>query len=135
MPSPSRFRPRQCGRRLIVMSLGGGIKWNGRNCPHGAKMAAVAYPPPTAQNHRFPPPKSKAATPSPRRFRPPQRGRRLIVMSLGGDIKLNGYYCPHGAKMAAVIYPPECLKYIDSALLKSKPPHHPPAIPAQTPPP
>ena len=31
--------------RLIVMSLGGGIKRNGRNRPHGAKIAADTYPP------------------------------------------------------------------------------------------
>ena len=56
---------------------------------------------------------------------------RLIVMSLGGDIKRHGLNCPHGAKMAAVTYPPECLKYIDSPLLKAKPPHHPPAVSAR----
>ena len=92
-------------------------------------------PPRMPKIHRFPPPKSKAATPSPGRFRPRQRGRQLIVMSLGGGIKRNSQNRPHGAKMAAVTYPPECLKYIDSPLLKAKPPHHPPAIPAQTPPP
>ena len=43
--SPGRLRSRQRGRRLIVMSLVGGIKWNSQNRPHGAKMAAVTYPP------------------------------------------------------------------------------------------
>ena len=56
---------------------------------------------------------------------------RLIVMSLGGDIKRNGRNCPHGAKIAAVTYPPERLKYIDSPLLKAKPPCHPPAVSAR----
>jgi len=85
--------------------------------------------------HRFPSPKSKAATPSPHRIRPRQRGRQLIVMSLGGDIKRNSGNRPHGAKMAPVAQPPERLKYFDSLLLKAKPQHHPPAIPAQTLPP
>jgi hypothetical protein len=68
--------------------------------------------------HRFPPPKSKAATPSPGRFRPHQRGRQLIVMSLGGGIKRNSRNRPHGAKMAPVAHPPERLKYFVSPLLK-----------------
>ena len=41
---PGRFRPNQQIGLLIVMSLGGGIKRNGQNCPHGAKMTPVAYP-------------------------------------------------------------------------------------------
>ena len=77
----------------------------------------------------------QAATQSPGHFRPRQRGRRLTVVLLVGGIKRNSRYCPHCAKMAAVAYPPECLKYIDSPLLKAKPTRHPPAIPAQTPPP
>ena len=80
--------------------------------------------------HRFPPPKSEAATPSPGRFRPRQRGRQLIVMSLGGGIKQNSRNRPHGAKMAPVAHPPERLKYIDSLLLKAKLPRHPPAVSA-----
>ena len=56
--------------------------------------------------HRFPPPKSEAATPSPGRFCPRQHGHQLIVMSLGGSIKRNDQNCWHGAKMAAVTYPP-----------------------------
>ena len=92
-------------------------------------------PPRMPKIHRFPPPKSEAATPSPGRFRPRQRGRQLIVMSLGGGIRRNSQNRPHGAKMAPVAHPPERLKYFDSPLLKAKPPRHPPAIPAQTPPP
>ena len=61
----------------------------------------------TAQNHRFPPPKSEAAKQSPGRFRPNQRGSRLIVMLLGGGIKWNGQNCPHGAKLTPVAYPSE----------------------------
>ncbi len=80
--------------------------------------------------HRFPPPKSKATTPSPGRFRPRQRGRQLTVMSLGGGIKRNSRNRLHGAKMAPVAHPPERLKYFDSPLLKAKPPRHPPAIPS-----
>jgi len=52
-------------------------------------------------------------------------------MSLGGGIKRNGRNYSHGAKMTAVTYPPECLKIIDSPLLKAKPPCHPPAISAR----
>ena len=74
----------------------------------------------------------QAATQSPGCLRLRQRGRRLIVMLLVGGIKRNSPNCPHGAKMAAVTYPPECLKYIDSPLLKAKPPCHPPAVSAQT---
>ena len=59
---------------------------------------------------------------SPGRFCPNQRVCLLIVMSLGGGIKQNGQNCPHGAKMAAVAYPPERLKNLDSPLLKTKPP-------------
>ena len=70
----------------------------------------------------------QAATQSPGRLRPRQRSHRLIVMLLVGGIKRNSRNRPHGAKMAAVTYPPECLKYIDSPLLKVKPPHHPPAL-------
>ncbi len=70
----------------------------------------------------------QAATQSPGRLRPRQRGRQLIVMSLGGGIKRNSRNRPHGAKMAAVAHPPERLKYIDSPLLKAKPPRHPPAV-------
>ena len=89
---------------------------NGPCCP----------PPKTPKIHRFPPSKSEAATPSPGRFSPRQRGRQLIVMSLRGGIKRNSQNCPHGAKMAPVAQPPERLKYIDSPLLKAKPPRHPP---------
>ena len=42
---PCRFHPNQRVCLLIVMSVGGGIKRNGQNCPCGAKMATVAYPP------------------------------------------------------------------------------------------
>jgi hypothetical protein len=52
---------------------------NGSCCP----------PPRTPKIHRFPPSKSEAATPSPGCFSPRQRGRQLIVMSLGGGIKRN----------------------------------------------
>ncbi len=72
----------------------------------------------------------QAATQSPGHIRPCQRGRRLTVMSLVGGIKRNSRNRPHSAKMAAVTYPPECLKYIDSPLLKAKPPHRPPAVSA-----
>jgi len=90
-------------------------------------------PPRIPKIHRFPPPKSEATT-SPRgRFRPRQRGLQLIVVTLGGGIKRNSQNRPHSAKMAPVAHPPECLKYFDSPLLKVKPPHHPPAIPAKTP--
>ena len=119
--SPGHLRSRQRGRRLIVMSRTV-PKW-----PLPSRMPKII--------HRFPSPKSKAATPSPGRFRPRQRGCQLIVMSLGGGIKRNSQNRPHGAKMAPVAHPPERLKYFDSPLLKAKPPHHPPAIPAQTPPP
>ena len=88
--SPSRFGPNQRVRRLIVMSLGGGIKQNSQNCAHGANMATVTYPPSVHKNHRFTLPKNEAAKQSPGRFRPNQRGRRLIVMMLGGGIKQNG---------------------------------------------
>ncbi len=47
----------------------------------------------------------QAATHSPGRLRPRQRGRWLIVMSLLGGIKRNSRNRPHGAKMAAVTYP------------------------------
>jgi hypothetical protein len=100
------------------MSFVGGIKWNSRNRPHGAKMAAVTYPPECLKYIDFPPPKNETATPSPGRFRPRQRGRQLIVMSLGGGIKWNSQNRPHGAKMAPVAHPPERLKYFDSPLLK-----------------
>ena len=88
------------------MSLGGGDERNERNRLHGAKMASVTYPPLTSQNHRFPPLINVAATQSPGRFGPNQRGRRLIVMSLGGGDERNVRNRPHGAKMAAVTYPP-----------------------------
>jgi len=68
---------------------------------------------------------------SPGRLRPRQRGRWLIVMLLVGGIKRNSRNHPHGAKMAPVTYPPEWLKYIDSPLLKAKPPRHPPAVSAR----
>jgi hypothetical protein len=51
-------------------------------------------------------------------------------MLLGDDIKRAGQNHLHGAKMAAVTNPPECLKYIDSPFLKAKPPHHPLAVSA-----
>jgi hypothetical protein len=69
--------------------------------------------------------------PSPGHFRPCQRSLRFIVMLLGGDIKGSGRNCPHGAKMVAVTYPSECLKYISSPLLKAKLPCHPPAVSAR----
>jgi len=80
--------------------------------------------------HRFSPPKIEAATPSPGRFRPQQRGRRLIVTSSGGGIKWNSQNCPHGAKWPLLLTPP-LHKIIDSPLLKVKPPRHPPAISAR----
>ncbi len=73
----------------------------------------------------------QAATQSPGHLRPRQRGRQLIVMLLVGGIKQNSQNRPHSAKMAAVTYPPECLKYNDSSLLKAKPPRHPPVISAR----
>jgi len=77
--------------------------------------------------------KNNATTPSSGRcrFSPRQRGRQLIVMSLGGDIKWNSRNCPHGAKMAPVAHPPEHLKNINSPLLKAKPPRRPPAVSAR----
>ena len=73
----------------------------------------------------------QAATQSPARLCPCHRSRRLIVMSLVGGIKRNSRNCPHGSKMAAVTYLPECLKYIDSPLLKAKLPRHPLAVSAR----
>ncbi len=113
--SPGHLRLHQRRCRLTVMLLVGGIKQNSQNCPHGAEMAAVTLPPRMPKIHRFPPPKSEAATPSPVRFHPRQRGCQLIEMSLGGGIKQHSQNCLHGAKMAPVAHPPpEHLKYFDS---------------------
>ena len=73
----------------------------------GSQNGRCYLPPRMPKIRRFPPPKSKAATPSPGRFRPCQRGRQLIVMSLGVGIKWNSQNCPQGAKMAPVAQPPE----------------------------
>ena len=110
-PSPGRFRPRQRGRQLIVMSLGGGIKRNSRNRPHGAKMVPVAHPPE---------PKSEAATPSSDHSSPNPATLRLIVMFSMLETGRNDQIQPSGCKMKATPPPPPSppTKIIDLPSLK-----------------
>ena len=88
-PSPGRSSPRPRIRLLIVVFLRSATGRCGLICPPGHKLRPLSYPPPRPKIRQKSPSKSEAATPSPGRFSPLQRGRRLIVMSLGGGIKRN----------------------------------------------
>ncbi len=129
-PSPGCFSPNPVVLRLIVMlsvlETGRSVRFR----PLGRKMKAIPPPPPPTNIVDFHL-GNRAAAPFPGRFRPRQRGNLLPVMSLVGGIKWNSQNRPHGAKMAPVAHPPERLKYIDSPLLKAKPPRHPPAVSAR----
>jgi len=103
-PSPGRFCPRQRGRQLIVMLLGGGIKRNSRNCPHGAKMAPVV--------------KSENTTPSPGHSSPNPTALRLIVMFSMLETGRNDQIQPSGCKMKATPPPSPPTKIIDLPSLK-----------------
>ena len=88
-PSPGRSSPRPRVRSLIVVLLRSATGRCGLIRPPGRKLRPLSYPPPSRKMLPKSPSKNEVATPSPGRFRPRQRGRQLIVMSLGCGIKRN----------------------------------------------
>ena len=93
-PSPGDFSPRQRGRQLIVMSLGGGIKRNSQNRPPIAIRPGYQTPPPAEFRPEYAPQYTVPPLPRPSESDHTRVPRRLS-WCCGGVAMAVLRYCTH----------------------------------------